>query len=99
MLDSTGTNLANETIIWNDSVNSNYREQIISILNAANQTGQLFGNPRESGEIGGIATEIYTLSSNQTDVPIFKFQKVIGGISREFEITSASIIKVKNFYV
>ena len=52
--DSTGTNLANSNIIWNDSANSNYREQFTAILNAANQTGQLFGNPRESGTIGGI---------------------------------------------
>ena len=75
VLDSSGTNLANATIIWNDSVNSSYREQVISILNAANQTGQLFGSPRESDTIGGIATEVYTISSNQTDVPIYKFRK------------------------
>ena len=36
--DSTGTNLANATVIWNDSANSNYREQFVSIMNAANQT-------------------------------------------------------------
>jgi len=98
VLDSTGTNLANSTIIWNDSVNSNYREQIISILNAANQTGQLFGSPRESGTIGGIATEVYTISSNQTDLPIFKFNKSIGGVSRSFEITSATINDSESIY-
>ena len=89
--DSTGTNLANSTIIWNDSANSNYREQFTAILNAANQGGQLFGNPRESGKIGGIDTEIYTISSNQLDLPIFKFSKSIGGISRAFEIVPTSI--------
>ena len=96
--DSTGTNLANTTVIWNDSVNSNYREQFISILNAANQTGQLFGSPRESGSIGGITTEIYTLGSNQTDLPIFKFQQLIGGITREFEITSSTINDSESIY-
>jgi hypothetical protein len=89
--DSTGTNLANETIIWNDSANANYREQFTSILNAANQTGQLFGNPRESGTIGGIDTDVYTISSNQVDLPIFKFSQSIGGVSRPFEITASSI--------
>ena len=73
--DSTGTNLANSTVIWNDSANSNYREEFIAILNAVNQTGQLFGSPRDSGDIGGVKTEVYTISSNQTDLPIFKFQK------------------------
>ena len=89
--DSTGTNLANSTIIWNDSANSNYREQFTAILNAANQSGQLFGNPRESGAIGGIDTEVYTLSTNQLDLPIFKFTKSIGGVSRAFEIVPNSI--------
>ena len=89
--DSTGTNLANANIIWNDSANANYREQFTSILNAANQTGQLFGNPRESGKIGGIDTEVYTLSSNQLDLPIFKFQNPVGGTTRAFEIVSSSI--------
>ena len=98
VLDSTGTNLANSTIIWNDSANSNYREQFTAILNAANQTGQLFGNPRESGKIGGIDTEVYTLSSNQLDVPIFKFSKSVGGISRGFEIVPSRITGSDSIY-
>ena len=98
VLDSTGTNLANETIIWNDSANSNYREQMISILNAANQSGQLFGSPREAGNIGGIATEVYTISSSQTGLPIFKFYKSIGGVSRGFEITASTINNSESIY-
>jgi hypothetical protein len=96
--DSTGTNLANSTIIWNDSANSNYREQFTAILNAANQTGQLFGNPRESGTIGGITTEVYTLSSNQLDIPVFKFQKSVGGVSRGFEIVPSTITDSDSIY-
>jgi len=96
--DSTGTNLANSNIIWNDSANSNYREQFTAILNAANQTGQLFGNPRESGDIGGIDTEIYTISSNQLDLPIFNFTKQIGGITRSFEIVPSTISGSDSIY-
>jgi hypothetical protein len=98
VLDSTGTNLATQTIIWNDSANSNYREQFTAILNAANQTGQLFGNPRESGPIGGIDTEVYTLSSNQTDLPLFKYVKSVGGISRQFEIVPSTINNSDSIY-
>jgi hypothetical protein len=96
--DSTGTNLANSTIIWNDSANANYREQFTAILNAANQTGQLFGKPRESGKIGGIDTEVYTLSSNQLDLPIFKFQKSVGGTTRAFEVVPSSINDSDSIY-
>ena len=98
VLDSTGTNLANANIIWNDSANSNYREQFTTVLNAANQTGQLFGNPRESGKVGGIDTEVYTLSSNQLDLPIFKFQQSVGGTSRSFEIVSSTITDSDSIY-
>ena len=98
VLDSTGTNLATQTIIWNDSANSNYREQFTAILNAANQTGQLFGNPRESGSIGGIDTEVYTFSSNQTDLPLFKYTKSVGGISRQFEIVPSTIDNSDSIY-
>jgi len=91
VLDTSGTNLANSTIIWNDSANSNYRQQFIAILNAANQTGQLFGKPREKSDIGGIDTEVYTLSTSQSDLPMFQFSKTVGGISRSFEIVPSSI--------
>ena len=96
--DSTGTNIANQTVIWNDSANSNYREQFISILNAANQTGQLFGDPRESGQIGGITTEIYTFASNQLGLPIFNFNKNIGGVTRQFEIVPSTILDSDSVY-
>ena len=98
VLDSTGTNLANSNIIWNDSANSNYREQFTAILNAANQTGQLFGKPRESGKIGGIDTEIYTLASNQLDLPIFSFTKSVGGVSRSFEIVPTTLRDSESLY-
>ncbi len=98
VLDSSGTNLANSTIIWNDSANTNYREQFTAVLNAANQTGQLFGKPRESGKIGGITTEVYTLSSNQLDLPIFRFQSAVGGTTRSFEIVPSSINNSESIY-
>ena len=98
VFDSTGTNLSNEVIIWNDSANNNYREQFTAILNSANQTGQLIGKPRESGAIGGISTEVYTLSSSQTDLPIFNFSANIGGTSRNFEIVSSTINDSESIY-
>ncbi len=98
VLDTSGTNLANSTIIWNDSANSNYRQQFIAILNAANQTGQLFGKPREKSDIGGIDTEVYTLSTSQSDLPMYQFSKTVGGISRSFEIVPSSINESDSIY-
>jgi len=96
--DSSGTNLANSTVVWNDSANSNYREQFTAILNAANVSGQLFGKPREASAIGGITTQVYTLSSTQLDLPIYGFRKTIGGINRKFEVVSSSISGSESIY-
>ena len=60
--DSSGQNLANVTVVWNDATNSNYREQFIKILNGANFQSQRFGKPLDSSNIGGIRTEVYTRS-------------------------------------
>ena len=96
--DSAGTNLSNITILWNDSTNANYREQFINILNAANVTGQVFGKPRDSGKIGGIATETYVLNSSNIDVPIFSFSKAVSGITRNFEIVPSAINNSESIY-
>ena len=98
VFDSTGTNLSNTTVIWNDSANNNYREQFTAILNAANQTGQLIGKPRESDTIGGVKTEVYTLSSNQNDLPIFTFSSNIGGSNRNFEVVPSTITDSESIY-
>jgi uncharacterized protein YjbI with pentapeptide repeats len=59
--DFTGANLANVTIVWNDATNANYREQFLTILNAANVSGQKFGKPKETSKAGGIDTSLYTI--------------------------------------
>ena len=98
VFDSSGTNLANEVIVWNDGSNSNYREQFTAILNAANQTGQLFGKPRDSKKIGGIDTEVYTISSSQLGLPVFTFNKSIGGSNKNFEIIPLTIADSDSIY-
>jgi hypothetical protein len=96
--DSSGTNLANTTIAWNDGTNTNYREQIINILNAANVEGQRFSKPKESDDVGGIKTEIYTFNTTNVDLPIFQFTKNVSGINRTFEITSSTISNSESIY-
>jgi len=96
--DTSGNSLANTTVVWNDGTNSNYREQFINILNAANVEGQRFSKPKESDDIGGIKTETYTVNSINTDVPIFTFSRSIGGVSRTFEIVPAAISASESIY-
>jgi len=96
--DSSGTNLANTTVVWNDPTNANYREQFISIFNALNFTDQKFGKPLESAIIGGITTEVYTSNSINTDLPIFKFIKPVNGVTRNFEVVPATVSSSESIY-
>ena len=96
--DSSGANLSNVTVVWNDATNSNYREQFIAILNAANVSGQRFGKPRAESTIGGIRTQTYTVNSTNTDLPVFKFSKTVSGLQRQFEIVPAEITNSESIY-
>ena len=88
--DSTGVNLANTTIAWNDPTNSNWYEQFVDIINSAMPGGTVFGKPSDSATINGVSTEQYKISTSTADVPIFNFLKNINGTSMNFEIVPAT---------
>ena len=82
--DSNGTNLANTTIAWNDSTNTDWYQQFINVMNSAMASN--FGNPNSRTTIDGILSEQYRINSSTQDVPIFSFSKTINGTSMNFEI-------------
>ena len=90
VFDSTGVNLANTTVAWNDSTNSNWYEQFISIMNGAMPGGNVVGKPSDRKTISGILTEQYKINSATDDVPIFSFSKNVNGTSMTFEIVPAT---------
>ena len=85
VVDSNGVNLANTTIGWNDSTNSNWYQQFINILNSAMSSN--FGNPTDRETIGGILTEQYALNNQSADVSLYTYNKSIGGVNMGFEVT------------
>ena len=60
--DSTGINLANTTIAWNDPTNTNWYNQFISIINSAMPAPMTFGKPDDQGTINGINTQQYLIN-------------------------------------
>jgi hypothetical protein len=90
IIDSNGRNLSNQVITWNDTTNSNWYEQFITVLNAAFNTTQQFGNPSDSATINGIPTEQYRFNATNNNVPVFGFTKTVNGTSMDFEITSTT---------
>lgn len=91
LFDSSGINLSNNVVKWNDSSNNNYLEQITKILNAALPVNNSIGNPLKSANIEGIETQKYRFNATNTDTPIFPFTKTLEGNSVRFEIVSTDI--------
>lgn len=82
--DANGINLADTTITWNDSTNSNWYQQFLTVLNAAMTTS--FGKSTARKVINGINTEQYSINSSNLDVPVYNFTKSIGGTGMSFEV-------------
>jgi hypothetical protein len=91
LIDSNGTNLARQSIVWNDPSNANWYEQFIQVLNAAMIENVEFGKDQANKIIDGIRTEQYRLNSLSTGVPAFSFSKIAGGRNTTFEILSTGI--------
>jgi len=90
VFDGNGNNLANTTVLWNDSTNSNWYQQFIGIINSAIPGSFVFGKPYDRKTIDGILTEQYRISSTNSDVPLYSFSKNINGTAMNFEIVPAS---------
>ena len=92
VVDSNGTNLANQTVIWNDPSNPDWREQFEKIINAALPTNATIGKPIKKDVVEGILTFQYRYKSSNTDVPVYSFSKNIDGRNIQFQIVSTDVI-------
>jgi hypothetical protein len=90
VIDSNGRNLAGQVIAWNDPSNTNWYDQFIKVINAAFPSTQQFGNPSAKSTIYNIPTQQYRFSGNNTDVPVYSFNKTVAGRLMNFEITSTT---------
>ena len=98
IIDSTGKNLAQQVIIWNDPTNPNWFEQFISVLNSAMSDNTEFGRGQGTAIIQGLSTEQYRFRSQFTDVPLFNFTKVVANRRMAFEVVSTSFAESENIY-
>jgi len=92
VIDSNGTNLSGQTVIWNDSTNADWYEQFIKILNSALPTDAKFGKSIKKETIDSVLTEQYRLNAQTgTGLPIYSFTKNVDSITTQFEIVSTAI--------
>lgn len=90
ILDSTGRNISNQLINWNDPTNSNWLEQFLLVVNAAMADNTEFGRSQGSAFISSISTEQYRFRSAIRDVPVFSFSKTVASRGMTFEIVSTT---------
>jgi hypothetical protein len=98
ILDNNGKNLARQVIQWNDPTNPNWREQFITIMNAAMSQNTEFGRSQGNATIQGTPTEQYRFNTSTLQVPIFSFSKNVAARSMPFEIVSAAFKGAEEIY-
>ena len=91
VVDSNGTNLANQTIVWNDPSNADWREQFEKIMNVALPINSTIGKPIKKDIVEGILTHQYRYKSSNTGVPVYTFSKSIDGRNLQFQIVSSDV--------
>jgi hypothetical protein len=92
VFDSNGTNLSNQTIVWNDATNNNWSNQFTVIMNSALNANQTIGKPYASKLINNILTYQYNMAIPKTILPVFSFTAPIQDQQSPFAILSANIL-------
>lgn len=90
IFDSTGINLSNVVINWNDSTNENWLEQFTAVLNSSLVATQAVGKPGATKNLSGVKTDEYTVDIISGITPTYPFSASIAGVTYPFEIVSAT---------
>lgn len=91
VIDANGSNISRQSILWNDNTNPDWYEQFIKVLNAALPTTNKYGRPIQAGDVNNIPCQQYKVNGSSTDLPVYRFSKVIDGKNVPFEVVSAEV--------
>jgi len=92
LTDSSGINLSNNVIHWNDLTNENWLEQFTTIINASLVANQTIGKPKNSAKINSIQTDEYSVALNTNSLPVAGFNVNVQGTLIPFEAVSATTV-------
>ncbi len=62
-IDTSGNQISNLQVFWNDPNNPDWFDQFIQILNQAFNSTNPFGKPAKSGLVGSIPSDLYSLNN------------------------------------
>lgn len=98
IIDSTGTNLNNVVILWDDPNNPNWFEQFILAVNATLIQTNPFGSPLKTSTLNGVNTQLYRLENVPNTFGNIPFTTNISGINYNFDIINLDFTTQKGFF-
>lgn len=96
--DSTGTNLSNSLVTWNDSTNENWLEQFTAVLNASLVSTQAIGKPGATKTLSEVKTDEYAIDLLNGLIPVQPYSASIAGVTMPFEIISPTSAEQSYIY-
>ncbi len=97
IIDSSGQNLQNVFIEWNDANNPDWYEQWTLILNSAFISTNPFGKSVKAGTVNGIPTHLYQMSNNPVSAGSYPFSAVVKNQSLQFEVVNTDFVDQERF--
>ena len=91
--DSSGNELTNANINWNDANNTDWYDQWLTICNSVFNPTNKFGTPTKSATINSIKTEIYNLNSSPSQSVVKNFSQSVDGVDTSIDVVKADIHK------
>ena len=91
LIDSSGNNLANKLVLWNDANNTNWKNQFFAVMNAVITT--TFGQYNSTVQIGDVTMQTYTFNNNPKlmNNGVYAFTVDTGLQSFPMEVVSADV--------
>ena len=91
--DSSGNELTNANINWNDANNTDWYDQWLTICNSVFNATNKFGTPTKAATISSIKTEIYNLNSSTSQSAVKNFSQSVDGVDTSIDVVKADIHK------
>jgi hypothetical protein len=91
VIDSSGSNLNNRAITWNDADNPDWLEQFELVVNAALPLSNKLGVPAKRTTLSSINTELYPFNSVYNSSCVHKFNISVGSKQELFEVVNTDI--------
>lgn len=96
-IDTSGNQISNTQVFWNDPNNPDWFDQFIQILNQAFNPTNPFGKPSKSGVVGSIPTDLYSLNNILKQSITYPVTLSINGQSIPIDVVNPDFDDLKFF--